>query len=674
MSHWASSLLRLPTGRGLVGLFTVTLFLPGILLAFLGGRALVQERRLAEQQVRERLERTADQVLRELERELDRWQLALDSASQDARLERFPSPPGPARDPGGAPSGMVFVARDGDRLRAFPPGQLLYELVSLPALPLADGRRLRMLAEAEAREIRDKDFQRAIESYRRLLAVAAPADRAFFVHRLARTHRKAGFTDAALRLFQDLEASSSRVGGLPAELLARYEICSIRAEQRNAAALATGALELYRGLVAGRWPIEKSRYLFYSESARGWLEASAPEAPELVLLRATEKRKLALTRAVEQVLQEPRRSVPTEGGEHLAFWTEGSFSALVLSPPFLEAHFWPRVFAVASVEDLSATLATPPGRAAAGSAPSDQPGLVATRGLGDVGLPWRLEVRPRHPERLFADLARRQQLYLAMLLLVVALVGFGGYLTLRTVRKEMEVARLKSEFVSTVSHEFRSPVTGIRQLAEILLRGQPSEQRRRQYYELIGHESDRLARLVENVLDFSRMEEGRREYRFEPLEADTWLRAVAQEFRAGVAERGFSLEADIPERLPSLRADREALTSALLNLLDNAAKYSPSCKTVWLEAETSGDWLTIRVRDRGLGIAEEDRKHIFEKFYRGSIGAAAPVKGAGLGLSLVKHIIAAHGGSVTCQSRSGEGSTFAMVLPALAGSRLEGGT
>jgi len=237
----------------------------------------------------------------------------------------------------------------------------------------------------------------------------------------------------------------------------------------------------------------------------------------------------------------------------------------------------------------------------------------------------------------------------------------------------MEVARLKSEFVSAVSHEFRSPVTGIRQLAEILLRGQPSEERRLQYYELIGHESDRLARLVENVLDFSRMEEGRKEYRLEPLEAGAWLRAVVEEFRAEVAQRGYRLEADLPERLPSLLADREALTSALHNLLDNAVKYSPSCKTVWLQAEASGDSLTIRVRDRGLGIAEEDQPHVFEKFYRGSTAAATHVKGAGLGLSLVRHIVTAHGGLVACESRPGEGSTFSMLLPALAGSSPESG-
>jgi signal transduction histidine kinase len=672
MGRWARPILRLPTGRGLVGLFSVTMALPGLLLAFLGGRALYQERRLAEQQVRERLERAADRTVRELELELARWQLVLDQARQDPRLERLPLPPGAGGDSLDVPGAAVFVTREGDSVRALPPGQLLYSLESVPVTLSPNGPHPGLLAEAEASEIRDKDYPRAIASYRRVLATVGPADRPFVVHRLARTHRKAGLTDAALRLFHELEGSSSRIGGVPAELLAKYEICAIRAEQRSMADLATGALELYQGLVAGRWPIDKSRYLFYSESARGWLGAADPDSRELLPLQETEKRKLALTRAVEQVLEEPGRVVPTEAGEHLAFWTASPFTALVLSPPFLEARFWPRVFSAASADDLEATLVMP-GRASGGSAPPDQPNLSASRTLADLGFPWRLEVRPRQPERLSADLARRERLYLAMLVLVVALVGFGGYLTLRTVRKEMEVARLKSEFVSAVSHEFRSPVTGIRQLAEILLRGQPSEERRRHYYELIGQESDRLARLVENVLDFSRMEEGRREYRLEPLEAGPWLRAVAEEFRAEIAERGFSLEADLPERLPALGADREALTSALHNLLDNAVKYSPTCRTVWLEAEASGDSLTIRVRDRGLGIAEEDRPHVFEKFYRGSIGAATPVKGAGLGLSLVKHIVAAHGGSVTCQSRPGEGSTFTVVLPALAGSPPESG-
>jgi signal transduction histidine kinase len=672
MRRGARQLLRLHTGRGLIALFTVTMFLPGILLAVLGVRAFHQERRLADQQIRERLERATDLAFRELELELSRWQQAVDQAAEISTLDRLPLSQEAARDLIETPGAGVLVIREADGLRALPPGQLLYQLVSSPAPSSAHAPHPRLL-EAETYEIRDKNYQRAAVLYRQLLTTAQPDDQGLLMHRLARTNRKAGLTDAALELFQKLEGSTSRIGELPAELLAKYEICLIREERRSAAALAAVALELFRGLVAGRWRLEKSRYFFYSEAARNWLEATTPGAPEYERLRATEQHKLALTRAVEQVVQAPRRAIPTEAGWHLAFWKSNPFTALVLSEHLLNAHFWPRVFAASSTEDLKVTLVGPARHPVAGSAAPDRSQLVTTRSLGELDLPWMLEARPRHPELLYADLARRQNLYLTMLLLVMALLGFGGYLTVRTVKKEMEIARLKSEFVSTVSHEFRSPVTGIRQLAEILMRGQPSEERRRQYYEMIGHESDRLVRLVENVLDFAQMEEGRKEYRFEPLETDAWLRALVEEFQTESAQQGISLAATIPERLPMVLADREALTCAVHNLLDNAVKYSPECKTVWLEAQATCAWLTIRVRDRGLGIAEEDQKHIFEKFYRGSGEAARHVKGAGLGLSLVKHIITAHGGSVDCQSRPGEGSTFSIHLPVLAGTPRDDG-
>ena len=672
MKRSARQLLRLHTGRGLIALFAVTMFLPGILLAVIGVHAFYQDRRLADQQIRERLVRAADLAFRELELELSRWQQAVDRAGEAPSLDRLPLSQKAERDLTETPGAGVLVIRAGDGLRALPPGQVLYQLASAPAPSLANTPHPQLL-EAETYEIREKDYQRAAALYRLMLVTARPNDQALLLHRLARTNRKAGLTDAALELFQKLEGSSSRIGELPAELLAKYEICSIRADQQSAAALASDALELYRGLVAGRWRLERSRYFFYSETARNWLEASAPEPPEFGLLRANEQRKLALTRAVEQVMETPRRAVPADAGWHMAFWESSPFTALVLSEHFLEAHFWPRVFAAASTEDLEVTLAAPARHAAAGSSPSFRPLVAATRNLAELDLPWLLEARPRHPESLHADLARRQNLYLTMLLLVMALLGFGGYLTVRTVRKEMEIARLKSEFVSAVSHEFRSPVTGIRQLVEILMRGQPSEERRRQYYEMIGHESDRLARLVENVLDFARMEEGRKEYRFEPLETEAWLRALNEEFQAESAQQGVSLAATIPERLPMVLADREALTCAVHNLLDNAVKYSPECKTVWLEAEVTGAWLAIRVRDRGLGIAEEDQKHIFEKFYRGSGETARHVKGAGLGLSLVKHIVTAHGGSVECRSRPGEGSTFSVHLPVFAGTPKDSG-
>jgi signal transduction histidine kinase len=302
---------------------------------------------------------------------------------------------------------------------------------------------------------------------------------------------------------------------------------------------------------------------------------------------------------------------------------------------------------------------TPPG---ATVAPAEAT-LVASRPVQEGSLSWRVDVRLLHPDAWSATLARRRAVFISMLVAVVALMGFGTYLTLRVMRREIEIARMKSDFVSAVSHEFRSPLTAIRQLGEMLMRGRvPNDARRQEYYERITRESDRLARVVENLLDFSRMEEGRKPYQLEPLDTSAWLGEVAARFEAQVSENGHHIVTDIPPRLPDVLADREALSSALDNLLDNAVKYSPASTTVWLDADARDGGVTIRVRDRGIGIAESDQPHIFDRFYRGTGEAARQVRGTGLGLSLVQHIVRAHGGRVTFESRPGEGTTFSVHL------------
>jgi signal transduction histidine kinase len=292
-------------------------------------------------------------------------------------------------------------------------------------------------------------------------------------------------------------------------------------------------------------------------------------------------------------------------------------------------------------------------------------GHRATRTLVANGISWTVEVEPMDAAGFVAMSMQRSNLYLAMLLVVLALLAVGGYLTARTVRRELEVARQKSDFVSTVSHEFRSPLTGIRQLAEMLSRDRVLDHgKRQQYYDLMLRESERLGRLVESVLDFARMEDGRKRYRLEPLDTTAWLRGVAKEFEGDAARVGFSLETSIPDDLPRVNGDCDALATAVHNLLDNAVKYSPGSKTVWLDAKDMGGRVRIRVRDRGVGIPAGRQSQIFERFYRVDGELSKHVKGVGLGLSLVRHIVESHHGTVSVVSRQGEGSTFAIELAA----------
>jgi signal transduction histidine kinase len=244
-------------------------------------------------------------------------------------------------------------------------------------------------------------------------------------------------------------------------------------------------------------------------------------------------------------------------------------------------------------------------------------------------------------------------------------LALGSFFIARAIRKELEVSRMQSDFVSTVSHEFRSPLTSIRQLSEILALGRaPSEERRQVYYETLVRETARLQRLVEALLNFGRMEAGARQYRFEVLDVAALAHRVVAEFEPRAAASGRSFELDGPHSEVRLEADPEAIAVALRNLVDNALKYAPDSPTVWVEWGTRNGAVSIRVRDRGPGVADAEKKAIFRKFVRGSAAAASNVKGSGVGLAMVKHIVAAHGGEISVTSAPGKGSVFTMLLPA----------
>jgi signal transduction histidine kinase len=230
--------------------------------------------------------------------------------------------------------------------------------------------------------------------------------------------------------------------------------------------------------------------------------------------------------------------------------------------------------------------------------------------------------------------------------------------------RELAVARLQSDFVASVSHEFRSPLTSIRQLSSLLGQGRlASADQLPRAYAFLAAESERLERLVEGLLDFGQIEAGRARYRMGSTDAAGLVRDVVEEFERTVSADGCRVELALPASPCRIRADREALGRALWNLLDNAVKYSPEDRTVRVEVAPEGSRLSISVRDRGVGIPAAEQKAIFGKFVRGARAREIHVKGTGLGLAIVRHVVAAHGGEVRLESSPGEGSRFTLLLP-----------
>jgi signal transduction histidine kinase len=286
------------------------------------------------------------------------------------------------------------------------------------------------------------------------------------------------------------------------------------------------------------------------------------------------------------------------------------------------------------------------------------------RPAGLTGLPWSLTVSPAIQAAPPESALARRRLLLASLAVFAILLAAGTWLIGRAISKELAVARLQSDFVSAVSHEFRTPLTALRQLSELLARGRvPDDAARQRAYEVMQSESDRLARLVESLLDFGRMQSGAFKYRFETLDAGRWAGRVVDDFRLSSRGRGRAIHFRSHGVESAIRADREALSGALWNLLDNAVKYSPEGRPVEVDLQSRDGKVEVSVRDQGLGIAEHDLKHVFDKFYRGEAAKSNGTKGTGIGLALVREIVRAHGGTVRAASAAGKGSEFTLVLP-----------
>jgi signal transduction histidine kinase len=255
---------------------------------------------------------------------------------------------------------------------------------------------------------------------------------------------------------------------------------------------------------------------------------------------------------------------------------------------------------------------------------------------------------------------RQSFLILGGLSLLLA-VGLG--VTYRNVSKEIALARLKSDFVSNVSHELRTPLSLIRLYAETLEMGRlKAPEKFQEYYQIIRKESERLTALINNILDFSRIEAGRKEYDFRDTDLRELVRNTLESYRYQIEQHGFTLEEKI-DPVPPMKVDREAMARSLVNLVNNALKYSQDHKFIGVNLYRENGSVKLEVIDHGIGIPNREQEKIFEKFYRVGDPLVHNTKGSGLGLSLVRHIAHAHGGEVSVDSTPGQGSKFTIQLP-----------
>lgn len=251
-----------------------------------------------------------------------------------------------------------------------------------------------------------------------------------------------------------------------------------------------------------------------------------------------------------------------------------------------------------------------------------------------------------------------------LLLILTFLILSGTVMIFRNLRRELKFAQLKSDFVSNVSHELRTPLALISMFAETLELGRvKSEEKRAQYYSIISSESQRLSRIVNTILNFSKMEAGKREFKFETIDLNDVAKKIVDNYAFHLKNKSFSLITSFDDQKLMCDADAEAIEETIINLIDNAVKYSKDKKEIEITTGADESKVFCFVKDQGIGITQEDQEKVFDKFFRASKGLVHDVKGTGMGLSIVSQIVKAHGGEIKLESSPGKGSKFTIFLP-----------
>jgi len=618
-----------------IALLLSAILIPTAAVILLVFRVVRQESELAERRATEQRREAVDQLRRELTARLQALRLGEVNRLIGETARRLPSD-----------SPIVFVAplvQDRGQDLIVPPWEEQREPPRLGA------EFARLQQQGESQEFRQNDAAAAADSYRRAYEIARSAwERCSARVGLGRSYRKAGMTAEAERADRDALQQCGDVAdadGVPLALYAAARLLpAVGSGARNDPPAADYVL---RRASAPPWRSPNEGLLLKSLLPRIGNPAAAGAQ------RALE----AEIRSVEQIstlvqdphdalgkLQQASRSAP--GDLAWVGYGEEPWLLTIVSPASFAT---PLVMAVSSRQILPADVALR-------VAPTD-----GTEPLGD-GFVDLYTLWP--PARFEDSTAVSGVLYGSTIIFVLGAGLLAGYFLIRDVHREAETAAMRSHFVASVSHELKTPLTSIRAHAETLLMGRAAgPEMTADYLTTIVSESERLTRLVDSVLDFSRIEQGRKAYHLQTTPLDDVVRSAAKAMEYPLAQLGFTLTIASDGTAPTVRADREALTQAILNLLGNAMKYSGDSRAIEMRTGSRNDEAFVDVVDHGIGIPRDEQTRIFDRFHRAQSVETTGIAGTGLGLTLALHVVEAHRGRIAVVSDPGRGSTFSVCIP-----------
>jgi signal transduction histidine kinase len=559
------------------------------------------------------------------------------------------------------------------------------------------------LKQAESLEFSGKNYSRAAESYRKCYSLAPTNQhKALALEALGRCLLSSKKYAEAYKVYSDLSAKYGQFlnkAGHPYGILAAFQLYEIERRRKREENSLEMLFALYGKIRNGAWPITLPTFDFFlveiesilddkftegrfSEIRESYLALQKQQSSYLESLLFSDFLKREAIPKIKEKLTLSRMGGEAQPGRLLAAQREEvclvSYSVLPNFQPektFYGGYCWdlsslkeeifPNILENLTKDTgLSLQVIDERGR----NILTGKEELTSKDSLSlsyrQFPFPWKLLVS----QPAFSDLEltahRENFLYGVLLTFIVALMLMGAFLIVRDISRETETTRLKTEFVHNISHELKTPLTLIRLYGETLQRKEDlKKDERKEAYEIITKESERLSHLINNVLDFSRIEMGRKEFDFKKGGLAQIVRDTLESYRYHLERKGFSIQNEIASDLPEMNFDGEAIASVLVNLLSNAMKFSPKIKEVTVKLFKDDGNAVLQVADRGIGISPKDISRIFNRFYRVKNEIVSEAGGSGLGLTLVKHIAEAHGGRIKVESEPGKGSVFSVIFP-----------
>ena len=641
---------RSSSSRRLIAVFLAVLLPPAAALVWLGSRVADQGRRLLAESERRQRETVAEGAA-----------LALTEGLQLART---------SLDAGRPLPGSARLRNPASGVAALEPADAFAWTPSPVTLPEAETQ---VFAQAELEEIR-RSGDRGRTQYEAFANAPEGRISAGALLRLARVLRAEHRTDDVLRTYARLAGISGvAFEGTPGDLLARRATCGVYEQAKRVSELAACATALERDLIAGRWSLDFGAWHLAAEQIQGWLNRPIQIAEDRRAISAAADRIWRETRgsSSSSLLASSDRTLVTDYGvTTVAFTSSADGLVATLIAPGLLNRWLDVESARIRQSGLQLALLDTDRRPIAGVAPPPSP-LATTRDASATGLPWHIVISRTDPNWVPGSEMTGRWALPAGLVLILFFIAGGGLLMWRMMQRELAVARLQTEFVSAVSHEFRTPLTSLQHVADLLEEDDVLPQERRTaLYGVIGRSSKRLSELVESLLDFARMEGGRRPYELQPHDAGQLVSMTVRDFRQQLEAGELTIAVDNGSGDLTIRADEAALGRAVWNLLENAVKYSDRPCVIDVAVSRRGVSIAIAVRDRGRGIPPQEHREVFQKFVRGADAVKRRAPGTGLGLAIVSHIVQAHGGAIELDSTPGAGSTFTITVPAMLGAEL----